>query len=94
MDDDALIKIMVGPPSSSESPDEANKRKEHILGSMFGRLSVVESRGMWLRLSRVRGGDALSETFSRFPSAMRDRLLAFLIDERRLKAVASQASHR
>ena len=57
---------------------------------MFGRLSVVESRGMWLRLSRLREGDPLSETFARVPSRMRERLMAFLVDERRLKAVSAR----
>ena len=89
--DDELIKILAAPPNASETVDEANTRKERILGSMFGRLSVVESRGMWLRLSRVREGDALSETFGRFPNAMRQRLIEFLVDERRLKALGTAA---
>lgn len=90
MDDESLIKLLVAPPNPSESPDEAHVRKEQILGSMFGRLSVVESRGMWLRLSRVREGDPLSESFAKYPRPMRDRLLEFLIDERRLKAITSR----
>lgn len=89
--DDELIKILVGPQNANETIEEANTRKEKILGSMFGRLSVVESRGMWLRLSRRREGDPLSETFDRFPSAMRQRLLEFLVDERRLRALTATA---
>ncbi len=87
--DDELIKILAAPKNPNETADEANTRKEKILGSMFGRLSVVESRGMWLRLSRLREGDLLSETFAGFPSAMRDRVLEFLVDERRLKALSN-----
>jgi hypothetical protein len=84
MDDDALIKILVGPTYANESADEAAARKEKILGSLFGRLSRVESRGMWLRISRERAGDPLSEAFARFPSRTRERLMAMLVDERRL----------
>ena len=90
MDDEAVISILAAPQSANETPEEANARKEQILGSLFGRLSVVESRGMWLRLSRVRTGDPLSETFARCPSRMRERLLELLIDERRLRAVAAR----
>jgi hypothetical protein len=88
--DDELIQILAAPPNANENTDEANTRKERILGSLLGRLGVVEARGMWLRLSRVREGDPLSETFGRFPSAMRNRVLEFLIDDRRLKAIASK----
>jgi hypothetical protein len=87
--DDELIKILAAAPSSNETVDEANTRKERILGSMLGRLGVVEARGMWLRLSRVREGDPLSETFGKFPGAMRTRVLEFLVDERRLKSLAA-----
>jgi hypothetical protein len=90
VDDQALIKILVGPTYANETAEEATARKEKILGSMFGRLSPVESRGMWLRISRERAGDALSEAFARFPSRTRERLMAMLVDERRLKAVAAQ----
>ena len=92
MNDELYIKVMVAAPSSGESLDESNASKERVLGSMFGRLSVVESRGMWLRLSRLREGDALSEAFARFPEKMRSRMLTFLVDERRLKSVAAQAA--
>jgi hypothetical protein len=88
MDDDALIKILVGPAYANETADEAATRKERILGAMFGRLSPVESRGMWLRISRERTGDPLSEAFARFPSKLRERLMAVLLDERRMKAAA------
>lgn len=90
MDDDSLIKILVAAPSPSETAEEAYSRKERVLGSMFGRLSVVEARGMWLRLSRLREGDPLSETFARCPSRLRERLMEFLLDERRLKSVATR----
>jgi hypothetical protein len=88
MDDDSLIKILVGPPTPGETADEASSRKERILGALFTRLSVVESRGMWLRLSRERTGDPLSEMFARFPTTMRKRLMDMLVDEQRLRAIA------
>lgn len=92
MNDELYIKVMVAAPSAGESHDESYASKERVLGSMFGRLSVVESRGMWLRLSRLREGDAVSEAFARFPEKVRNRMLAFLVDERRLKSVAAQAT--
>lgn len=91
MDDISLIKILVAQPDKGETLDEANARKERILGSMFGRLSAVESRGMWLRISRERAGDALSETMARFPTAMRERLMSLLLDERRMKSTAASS---
>jgi hypothetical protein len=90
VDDAALMKILAGPSGPGETPDEAHARKERILGSLFGRLSAVESRGMWLRISRERTGDPLSEAFARCPTAMRDRLMSMLVDERRLKMVAAR----
>jgi hypothetical protein len=87
--DDELIKILAAAPNPSETVEEANTRKERILGSLLGRLSVVEARGMWLRLSRVREGDPLSEAFGKFPQQMRSRVLEFLIDERRLKTLTA-----
>lgn len=88
--DDQLLEILTAPPTTSESLVESQARKERILGMMFGRMGVVECRGMWLRLSRVREGDRLSETFARFPSAMRERLCTYLVDDRRLKEVAAR----
>lgn len=85
-----MLKILMGPPGAGETLDEAHSRKERILGTLFGRLSAVESRGMWLRISREREGDPLSEAFSRCPSAMRERLMSMLLDERRLKMVAAR----
>ena len=90
--DDDILKILIGPATASETAEEANARKERILGSMLGRLSVVEARGMWLRLSREREGDAVSQAFARFPSAMRKRVLEFLIDEGRLKSLGTRAA--
>ena len=90
MDDAALLKILTGPQGAGETLDEAYARKERILGSLFGRFSAVESRGMWLRVSREREGDLLSEAFARCPSAMRERLMEMLVDERRLKMVAAR----
>ena len=89
MDDNALTRILTT--RHGENPDQANTRKERELGTMFARMSVVESRGMWLRMSRLREGDDLSEAFDRLPKDVRERLLAFLTDERRLKAVAARA---
>lgn len=91
MDDDALIKILTSPPTPRESAEETVARKERVLGAVFSRFSVVEARGMWLRVSRLRTGDPVSEAFGRFPIAMRQRLMDMLIDERRLKAIASRA---
>lgn len=88
MDDAALIRILST--KIGETPDQANARKERELGTVLARMSVVESRGMWLRMSRLREGDELSEAFDRLPMALRERLLAFLTDERRLKAIAAR----
>ena len=90
MDDESIIKILETPPGAGESIDDANARKEQVLGSLFGRLAIVESRGMWLRLSRERTGDGVSEAFARFPSARRQRLMSLLVDETRLQAVATR----
>ena len=84
--DDVLIAVLATRPG--ENPDQAHARKERELGSLFARLSVVECRGMAMRMSRLREGDSVSEGFDRLPSALRERLLAFLTDERRLKAVS------
>jgi len=89
VDDNTLTRILTTRPG--EDIDQANARKERELGTMFARMSVVESRSMWLRCSRLRDGDSLSEAFERLPESLRERLLAFLIDERRLKAVAARA---
>jgi len=78
----------MSPPSGDETWDEANDRKERILGSLFARLHAIESRGMWLRLSRERDGDELSLAFARFPSDRRARLMLLLADEARLRQVS------
>jgi hypothetical protein len=90
LDDAALIRILTTRPG--ENHEQANARKERELGTMFARMSVVESRGMSLRMSRLREGDSLSEAFDRLPMSTRERLLAFLTDERRLRAIAARAS--
>ena len=89
MDDPSIIRILVAPPNASETPEEALVRNEKILGTLFCRLSPVESRGMWLRISRERSGDQLSEVMARLPNATRQRLMALLLDERRLKPTAT-----
>ncbi len=88
VDDDVLIRILATRPG--EDLEQANARKERELGTMFARMSVVECRGMSLRMSRLREGDSVSEGFDRLPSALREKLLQFLTDERRLKAVATR----
>jgi hypothetical protein len=89
VDEESMIKILLAAPNAGETHDEANKRKEAILGSVLGRLSAVESRGMWLRMSREREGDPLSLSFFKLPSAARERLMSMLLDERRHKSIAA-----
>ena len=85
MDDAALVRILTNRPG--ESPDQATVRKERELGTAFARMSMVECRGMAMRMQRLREGDPVSEGFDRLPKALKDRLLEFLTDERRLKAL-------
>lgn len=87
--DQEVIEILTSTYANESSTDAAT-RKERILGTLFARLSVVESRGMWLRLSRVREGDPVSESFTKMPASARDRLLGFLVDEKRLKLAAAK----
>jgi hypothetical protein len=42
-------------------------------------MTAVECRGMWLRMSRVHEGDAVSEAFALLPAKSRERLLEYLI---------------
>jgi hypothetical protein len=85
VDDAALTRILNNTPG--ESPDQANTRKERELGTAFARMSMVECRGMAMRMQRLREGDAVSEGFDRLPKQLKDRLLEFLTDERRLKSL-------
>jgi len=89
VDDATLLRIMT--PRAGEVADAANTRKERELGSLFARLSVVECRGMHLRMSRVRAGDPLSEAFGTLTQGTRERLLAYLLDDRRLQQLARRA---
>ena len=85
MDEAALVKILSNTPG--ESPEQASARKERELGSAFARMSMVECRGMAMRMQRLREGDPVSEGFDRLPAKLKERLLEFLTDERRLRSL-------
>ena len=83
-----LTQILASSPVLGETLELAYKRKEHEIGSVFARLSALESRTLHERLTLARQDDALATQFSRLIETRRLRLLAFLNDARRREALS------
>ena len=86
----ALIEILLRPAPAGAARDE-HVRKEHELGSVFMRLTVLEAWKLHKRLSIPAKDDALATAFGRLIEERRARLLAFLGDARRRAALATAA---
>ena len=67
------------------------RRKEHDLGALFARLTVLECRVLHKRLSNPAPDDQLASAFSRLVLERRGRLLMYLADARRREALGSVA---
>ena len=86
----ALSEILLRPVPSG-SAREGHTAKEHEIGSLFIRLTVLEAWTLHKRLSNPAVGDPLAAAFARLVIERRSRLLAFLGDARRRAALAPQA---
>lgn len=83
----ALIEILVRPVVTGAARDE-HARKEHEIGELFARLTVIEAWTLHKRLANPSATDALATAFGRLILERRARLLAFLGDARRRAAIA------
>ena len=86
----ALIEILLRPAAAGTARGE-HVRKEHEIGSVFMRLTVLEAWKLHKRLSMPAKDDALATAFGRLIDERRARLLAFLGDARRRAALAIAA---
>ena len=81
-----LIEILRRPVDSGTS-HEAHRMKEHEIGELFARLTILEAWTLHKRLSNPATTDDLATTFGRLILERRMRLLAFLGDARRRAAI-------
>jgi hypothetical protein len=81
-----LIEILRRPVESGTS-HEAHRIKEHEIGELFAKLTVLEAWTLHKRLSNPSATDDLATTFGRLILERRMRLLAFLGDARRRAAI-------
>jgi hypothetical protein len=79
--------VLDTPPRPGEQLEAAFRRKEHMLGELFARLSVMDARTLHHRLDVAHAGDELAASFGRLRADRRARLLAFLADARRREAM-------
>jgi len=86
----ALFEILLRPVPAG-SAREGHATKEHEIGSVFMRLTVLEAWTLHKRLTNPRPDDALATAFARLIPERRSRLLAFLGDARRRAAIAGVA---
>jgi hypothetical protein len=84
----AILAVLEGPVGFGETIETTFRRKEHELGALFAKLTVVECRALHKRLDNPQAGDALALRFGAMISVRRARLLAFLQDARRREATA------
>lgn len=75
-------------PVESGNAHEAHRMKEHEIGELFAKLTVMESWTLHKRLSNPSAIDDLASAFGRLILERRARLLAFLGDARRRAAIA------
>ena len=78
--DARLIAILDAPLAPGETAMNGFARKEHELGAVFAKLSVMESRAIGARLANPKEGDELANKFARLTVERRTRLLTFLAD--------------
>ena len=83
-----LIAVLDAPLAPGETVQAGYARKENELGTLFARLTILESRALHARLANPRPGDELATKFARLVVERRARLLAFLSDARRRAAIA------
>ncbi len=86
--DAQLSAILDAPAAYGETVSANFKRKEHDLGQVMATLNAVESLAMQRRLASPQPHDELAQKFARMVVERRNRLLAFLADNRR-RAAAS-----
>jgi len=83
----AILAVLEGPVGFGETIETTFRRKEHELGALFAKLTVIECRALHKRLENPKAGDALALRFGAMISVRRARLLAFLQDARRREAI-------
>lgn len=86
----ALLEILLRPVAPGMAREE-HTRKEHEIGSLFMRLTVLEAWTLHKRLGNPQPDDAIAVAFGRLIVERRGRLLAFLGDARRRAAIARAA---
>jgi hypothetical protein len=80
-----IVSILDAYPDPGERLESAFRRKEHELGAVFARLSVMDARALHRRLTLTPPDDPIAARFARLIVERRERLLAFLADVRRCK---------
>jgi hypothetical protein len=85
-----LLEILLRPVPAGTARD-GHAKKEHEVGALFGRLSVLEAWTLHKRLGNPQTGDVLAAAFGRMIVERQGRLLAFLGDARRRAAIARAA---
>ena len=86
--DAELLAILDAPLHPGETAQLGFLRKEHELGAIFVKLSVLEARALQTRLANPKQGDELANKFARLTIERRQRLISFLADARRREAIA------
>jgi len=82
-----VLYVLDSPPAPAEHLLLACRRKESELFVLFAGLSPDDARELQLRLSLPRPEDPIATGFVRLGAARRDRLLAFLADAGRVRAI-------
>jgi hypothetical protein len=70
-----------------ERTADAFRRKEHVIGNLFGSLSVDDSRCLHRRLTIPTQNDPIATRMNRLTPERKGRLIAFLADARRRAAL-------
>jgi hypothetical protein len=77
--ENALIATLTSDRTGNETIEQAYKRKETEVASVFSRLSATDAHTLRVRLLAARTDDLLASAFARLVEARRIRLLSILI---------------
>jgi hypothetical protein len=81
--------ILDSPIRTDETAHLGFQRKERELAAVFATLTVIEAHYMRTRLANPKPDDDLATKFARLTHERRARLIAFVADARRRKAIAA-----